>query len=191
MHSGWLDNATLAALIGAVGAFFLVVLTDWRRNRRIATKQLPALLRRLLVLVDSRHEGALEARDSIREEDPNIRPTGNIGLPFPLERIERYAEQAGDRLTDRQTFALGNIAFGMREADGLNAASRNLCHEIDRISIDPAPTHAVKMQQMSGRLLMLKKQYGEEAALLTKVREIITAFLEHRLNERGGVSKAP
>ena len=55
----------LAALVGAAAAFFLVVLNDWRRNRRIATKQLPALLRRLIVLVDSRHKGAIDARASI------------------------------------------------------------------------------------------------------------------------------
>jgi hypothetical protein len=61
---------------------------------------------------------------------------GNVGLRFPVERIERYAEQAGDRLADPQAFALDNICFAMREADRLNAASRELCLEIDRASID-------------------------------------------------------
>ena len=181
----WLDNATLGALLGAAGAFLLVMLTDWWRNRRVARKQLPSLLRQLLVLVDARYKGAIDARDSI-EPDPRMQPMGNIGMPFPVERIQRYSELVGDRLTDRQGFALSNITFGMREADRLNAASRDLCGEIDRAQTDMAIGEGSKRVHVPSLRSLLKKQYGEEAVLLDHLRKSIRAYLEGRLNERGG-----
>jgi hypothetical protein len=178
-----LDNASLAALVGAAAAFLLVVVNDWRRNRRIATKQLPVLLHRLLVLVESRHKGAVEALASVGKDSP----MGNIGLPFPVDRIERYAEQVGDRLTDRQAFALDNICFLMREADRLNNAARETCLKIDHAKLDITPGDSNTRQLVHGLTTVLQKHYGEESVLLAQVRKLITAYLEHRLNERGGV----
>ena len=181
----WLDNATLGALVGAAGAFLLVVLTDWRRNRRIATTQLPALLRRLLVLATTRHEGATGARDSV-STDPRIRPMGNIGLPFPTGRIDRYVDLAGDHLTDQEAFALDNICFAMREADRLNAASRDLCAEIDRAQIDVTRGEGNKLGGVFGLTAIFKRQSAEEAVLLDHVKKSIKAYLDGRLNEHGG-----
>jgi hypothetical protein len=177
-----LNNATLGALAGAAAAFLLVAATDWRRNRRIATTLLPALLRRLQVLVVSRVDGANSALATV-ENDPPMR---NIGLRFPVERIERYADQVPDRLTERQAFALDNLAFWMRESDRLNAASLDLLDQIDEAHIKY--THGIvgARDKVSSFKEILRKRYAEERVLLARVLLVLDAYLAGKLNERGG-----
>src|SRR5258708_30815599 len=129
-----LNNASVGALIGAAAAYFLVAVTDWRRNGRMAKTLLPAMLRRLLVLVDSRLNGAVTALATVDQQE---QPMGDIGLRFPVERIDRYGEQVADRLTDQQAFALENLAFWMREADRLNSDAMALVKQIREAKLDP------------------------------------------------------
>jgi len=102
--------------------------------------------------VDSRYKGAIDARAFIGN-DP---PMGNIGLRFPVERIERYAEQVSDRVTDRQAFALDNICFIMREADRLNYAARQTCLAIDHAKLDITRGEANTRLQVPGLISLLQ-----------------------------------
>ncbi len=68
--------------MGALGAFWLVIANDWRRERRVARKTIPVTLRRLRTLIQSRLEGAEHAVT----QSANF-PTRNVGLRFPVEQL--------------------------------------------------------------------------------------------------------
>lgn len=178
-----LNNASLAAGIGAAAAFMLVMLNDWRRDRRAAKRLIPALLKRLRVLIESRRTGTRDAAKSLG--------TGNhlrtIGLPFPVGRIERHADRAVDHLTDRQAMALDNLIFWMRECDRLNANYRAALDQIDAASSDFTRGEASMRLQVPGLVQRLGQRYAEEIHLLTKLDALIAAYLAGTLNERGGI----
>ena len=87
---GFLNNASVGAFVGAASAFFLVVLLDWKRNRRKARTGIPALLRRQRTLAANRRATAEQARDdrsrSIAIKEP----------PFGVDALMRLAEEVPD-----------------------------------------------------------------------------------------------
>jgi hypothetical protein len=181
---GILDNASLAAAIGAAGAFFLVVLNDRRRDRRIAKKVLPALLKRLRVLVDGRTHSAKDAESSLGRP-MRVR---DKGLHFPTERIERYAEQSVDHLTDRQEMALANLVFWMQESDRLNEACLGLLDQLNLSDRDFSRGETSMRLQAPGIIKELGQQYREELVLLRRIDQLIACYLDGTLNERGGIT---
>jgi hypothetical protein len=182
-----LNNASVGALIGAAAAYFLIAANDWRRNGRMAKKLLPAMLSRLLVLIDSRLNGVMTARATVDQQD---QPMGNIGMPLPVDRIDRYGEQLADRLTDPQAFALENLAFWMREADRLSSEAMAIVRQIREAKLDPTRGDGNAILKVSGFKILLKQILDEERQLLEQTRDAIKAFLEGRLNERGGPPKS-
>lgn len=177
------NNASIGALIGAAAAFLLVVATDRRRNRRTAKRVLPAMLRRVQVLVDNRIEGAVKARDSVNQQD---RPMFNTGLTFPSERIDRYADEVNDRLSDAQAFALSNITFYMREADRCNFDCEGLVRQIHEALVDSRRGEENARGSIPGLESILIERYGAEITLLTRTKQTIEAYLSGSLSERGG-----
>jgi hypothetical protein len=176
------DNASLGALIGAASAFFLVMLNDRRRERRIAKKLLPATLRRLRVLVSGRKKSALSAQGSVHQQT-RIR---DVGLHFPTARLERFAERSIEHLSEPQAMALDNLVFWMGESDRLNGACLAILDQIILADRDPTlgpQSSRLQVPAMLGELVM---HYGEELLLLKKIDELIICYLEHTLNERGG-----
>jgi hypothetical protein len=179
------NDATLAALVGAAAAYLLVAATDRRRNRRIATAMLPELLRRTKVLIAQRTKSASDALAAV-DRNP---PMQNIGLPFPAERIERYADQVPDRLTDPQAFALANIAFFMREADRLNAVSLGLAQQVEEVLAhnEHGGAEMNELFKVAGLKDLLRKRYAEERALIERAGQIIDAYRAGRLSDTGGL----
>jgi hypothetical protein len=184
VHKLWdtLNNASVGALVGAFFAYILVAATDRRRNRLIAKRQLPALLRRLLVLVNSRLNGTGAALASV-DRQPQLR---NVGQRFPAERIDRYSEQVADRLTDRQASALDNLSFWMREADRLNAEALVRLDRIAEAGLDTTRGEGNAMLSTTGLKMLLKSQYAEEHQLLERIQLVIKGYLANRLSRRGG-----
>ena len=176
------DNASLGALIGAASAFFLVVLNDRRRDRRVAKKLLPSMLKRLRVLVDGRMKSAIAAERSVGQP-MRVR---DIGLHFPTARLERFAEQSIEHLAERQAMALDNLVFWMGESDRLNEACLALLDQINIAERDPTPGAESSRLKIPGRLSQLGVHYREELHLLKKIDALIVCYLEGTLNERGG-----
>jgi hypothetical protein len=177
-----LDNASLAALVGAAAAFFLVGANDWRRRRRIARVAIPALLRRLAELVEKRDGSLREAQASLKGGPP-IR---HIPLRFPVERLERLADGAMDCLTTPQASALDNVIFYMREADRVNQHALNLLGAVDEANSDPRAGPLGGRVQAPGLMRQARQRYSEEGALLAQIRSTLAAYLSRRLNESGG-----
>ena len=179
-----LNNSTIAALVGSVAAFCLVVANDARRDRKVAKDQLPVLLKQLKLLVGNRLQGvncAVAAFGAGKRQR-------NTGLPFPTDRIERLSERAGSWLTDRQSFALGNLTFRMREADRFNANARVLLDAIEQATADAAIGENSSQNNISGLENLAGRRYGEEKYLLEIIQQLIDAYLDNKLNERGGIA---
>jgi hypothetical protein len=178
-----LDNAALAALIGAAAAFLLVILNDWRRARRSAKMLLPGLLGRLRMLIESRLDGTTKAAQSL-SQDMQMRDTA---LPFPIDRIGRYADQGAAHLSDQQAMALDNLMFWMRESDRLNGVCLELLDQIDVARSDPSISDDNSRMHVPSMTRRLGERYREEIYLLKRINELIAAYLAGTLNERGGI----
>lgn len=176
------DNASFAAFIGAAAAFFLVVLNDRRRDRRAAKKILPALLKRLRVLTESRRKNTAKAEKSL-DQPLRVR---DIGLHFPIARIQQYADQSIEHLSGRQAMALESLTFRMGECDRLNAVSLELMDQINVANSDITRGEASQRLQVPSLIKRLREHYNEQMHLLTTIDEFIVAYLEGTLNERGG-----
>jgi hypothetical protein len=161
------------------------VLNDRRRDRRTAKKLLPQLLGRLRTLIESRLDGTTKAAQSLGQ-DMQMRDTA---LPFPIDRIERYADQGAAHLSDRQAMALDNLMFWMRESDRLNGVCLELLDQIDLARSDPTIGDDNSRMHVPSMTRRLGERYAEEIYLLKRINELIAAYLAGTLNKRGGIPK--
>src|ERR1700679_3986463 len=179
---GFFDNASFAAFVGAAAAYFLVVLNDHRRARRAAKKILPAMLKRLRVLIESRRTNTAAAEKSL-DQPLRVR---DIGLHFPIARIQQYADQSIEHLSERQAMALENLVFRMGECDRLNTVSLELLDQVNVANSDITRGEANQRLQVPALIKRLREHYREQMHLLTTIDEFIVAYLEGTLNECGG-----
>ena len=118
----FLDNASLGAFVGAFSAFFLVVLTDWRRRRRIKT-----LLRHLVSdnLDHARYKvEAVRTNIALIKEDNKI--TGGPFMQFQTQSIKDYQHQVLDLLNANEKQALDALIYWMEGINGiLNEVASN------------------------------------------------------------------
>jgi hypothetical protein len=171
----FLNNASVGAFIGAAAAFLLVILTDWRRNQRVATIVLPSLLKKMGYLARSRHD------DLCAQSKVPPRPV--IALPFAVDRLERLTDQAADRLDDLHARALETVIFFMRSADRVNGEARLLFEQIDLAGTDMTRGDDNERARVPALLRLATERYNEEQQLLKRVYEIIENFLADRLTE--------
>jgi voltage-gated potassium channel Kch len=177
MHAAleFLNNASVGAFIGAAAAFLLVILTDWRRNRRVATVVLPSLLKKMAYLARSRHE------DLVAQSKNPPRPV--IALPFAVDRLERLTELVADRLDDLQARALEAVMFFMSAADRVNEGTRLLFEQIDLANTDMTRGETNRRSQGPALLMLAAARYNEEQQLLKRIYEIIDNYVANRLTE--------
>jgi hypothetical protein len=178
----WLENPSIAALIGgvvtAIATYLVVAFTDRRRARRRARKLVPDQLKLFRNLVLSRTDGVKTALQSVTRAGA---PMKDIGDRFPVERIRKFAEELADHLRHEQSMALYNIAFMMEQADVFNATAIS---QIDARRRGPEDTaRQVSDEETKAALLFT---YTVEIDMLRRAHEIIDAYLTNRLNATGG-----
>ena len=89
----------------------LVAATDWRRRRRTARAIIPGLLRRLQTLAQNRREGIASVLVAL---DSGAPATRYYALRFPVERIERHAENVADSLSTAQANKISDPSEAVR-----------------------------------------------------------------------------
>ena len=111
----FLNNSSIASFFGALSAFFLVVLTDWRRDR----KRLKIIQNEIKVASDhaknkaetvKRHRSAIQDHNQII-----IAPI----LKFNPSVIPQLSIQILDKFTQDQRQAIDAICYTMESIDGL------------------------------------------------------------------------
>jgi len=163
-----LIDKTLGAVISAAGAIVAVFAVDWIRSRRKARREIPSRLRMDIPLIENRIAGIATAL--LPDPATGVRVI-NVGMRFDTESIKRLSSEAFDNLTQVQRMGLANIVFAMEEADGANAGGLT---KLGSSGTDVDNFVVVKLH--------------EERILLVRARDLINAYLEDRLNERGGIS---
>lgn len=131
----FLNNASVAAFLGAFSAYFLVALTDWRRRR----KRIELLVRRISINRDL----ATVKRETARTNIAMIRENRFTSAPvmrFPVEDVRALQREALDILSATQTNALDALVYWMEAIDGLFERARLCAEELVQLAKNNAPT---------------------------------------------------
>jgi len=122
----FLNNASVAAFIGAFSAFILVVLTDIRRRYRDRT------LLRLLVSDNLDHArkklASIQMNRAMVTDDNNI--TDAPFMPFSTQSIRDYQLRALDVLGTKEKQSLDAIMYWMESIDELIKSATSLASRI-------------------------------------------------------------
>jgi hypothetical protein len=111
----FLNNASVAAFLGAFSAFFLVIANDWRRNRRKMK-----LIRNEIRLNKDHAKNKLEimkGNRSLVTEHNKIISAPIIKFNSPI--IRQLASEILDRFSTDQRRALDAVCYTMEATDGL------------------------------------------------------------------------
>lgn len=122
----FLNNSSIAAFVGAFSAFFLVVLTDWRRKKRYAT-----LLKNLIS--DNRDHARFKIETvrgniAMLREDNEV--TGAPIMQFPTKAIRDYQFQVLDTLGANHKQALDALIYWMEAIDELLSEARATAYRL-------------------------------------------------------------
>lgn len=123
----FLNNAAVAAFVGAFSAFFLVVANDWRRNRRKVK-----LIRNEISLNKDHAKDKLETikrNRSLVTEHNRIISAPIIKFNSPV--IKQLATEVLDRFSSDQRRALDAICYTMEATDGLLDSVFDKTHKIN------------------------------------------------------------
>lgn len=129
-----LNNASLAAFIGAFSAFFLVALTDWRR--KYSRKKL--ILTRVKILKGIAQK-KLETAQSNIELIQNNQFTSAPVMKFPSD-LATLQKEALDILNSTQINALDALIYWMESIDGIFERARVIAEELYEIIKNGAST---------------------------------------------------
>lgn len=131
----FLNNASVAAFLGAFAAYFLVALTDWRRRR----KRVELLACRISINRDL----AIAKRETARTNIDMIRGGHFISSPvmkFPTEDVRALQREALDVLSATQINALDALVYWMESIDELFKQARSCSEELKTLAKTNAPT---------------------------------------------------
>lgn len=112
-----LDNATVAAFVGAFAAFVLVVANDWRRRRR-SKRQLKFLVSDNADLARMKHRTVQNSIEMMRE-DNRFSPAPI--MPFSVGAIKAKHFEVIDLLDSNENQGLGALIYWMEAIDSLLA----------------------------------------------------------------------
>jgi len=160
-----LNNQSVGAFLGAFAAFTLVVLNDWRRDRR-KIRNIQGEIAVNLSHAQHKLETVRGNRDALREQ--------NKVIPAPIVRfnttiLRQLVAEVLDRLTPDQRRAIDALCYNMEATDALLEEAFGLTRQLggpltqsDRIHI---PNH----------LLVL---YGDAIVNLKRVVEMCGYYVE-------------
>jgi len=144
---GFFNNASVAAFLGAFSAFFLVVLTDWRRNRRKKK-----LMQRQIEINKHLAEDKIATveKNSSAITDHNQLLVVPI-MRFPVEDIRRLETEVLDRLGSEEKLAIDAICYMMEAIDGLLETAFHIAKEIEILVSEEK--HQEKRNQLIKKLI--------------------------------------
>lgn len=171
----WLINflkiPSVAAIIGAVAAFFLVILTDWRRNRR-KKKTLYYLISINKSHAEKKWE-TIEGKLKAITEHNKIIP-GPI-LPFGVQDIKRLESEVLDLLSVGQKQALDAICYTMEAIDSLIKAADDRIEKI--ISLGKGNLEINELVET------LPPSYSEILVNLARLVDMANLFVNDKFND--------
>jgi hypothetical protein len=106
-------NEAFAAFLGALFAFLLVSLTDWRRRRRIAFKSLP----RRIAFASFTVAELLAVLDKETSSESTARSLPSRFMRTPLTGIRELAIDANDLLSPLQRLSVESACFMLERLD--------------------------------------------------------------------------
>src|SRR5690348_11641397 len=130
----FLNNASVAAFFGAFFAYFLVVLTDWRRKR----KRVALIKIRLSV----NHQLAINKKELAATNIGLIQENKFISAPimkFPTEDVRFLLREALDVLSQNQINAVDALIYWMEAIDGLFSRATICAEQLKELGKTDAP----------------------------------------------------
>jgi len=120
-----LNNLSVAAFVGAFSAFFLVVLTDWRRRHR----KKGLIKRRIITLKEigiAKRETAYDFIKIIQKNQFNVAPV----MKFPVDGLKSLQSDTLDVLSSTEINAIDTLIYWMESIDGLFERARSIAEEL-------------------------------------------------------------
>lgn len=115
-------NQIIGAVISTIGAVVAVFITDWVRNRRKATNDIPARLRTDRDYANNRSK-TIQSALTAATGAPFI---ASKAMRFDIQSYQQLVSEAFSHLKPEQRKQLANITFAMSEADNANAETLRL-----------------------------------------------------------------
>lgn len=162
-----LNNQSFASFIGAFAAFVLVVMTDWRRERR-KVRNLRGEIEMNLAMARVKLETARRNRTAMRE--------ANKVIPAPILKfntvlIRQLSAEVLDRLSVDQRRAIEALCYTMEAIDGILDDVYHLARQLGN-----ALGHAERINTAE-RLLI---EYGDSIANLKRLIEMCESYVAGR-----------
>jgi len=125
------NNASIGSFLGAFFAFFLVVVTDWRRNKR-KKKLILKQIQLNRIIVKNKIETINNHKNTITQKG-QLYP-GKL-LPFQTEEIKTLSLAVIDQFKPEEKLALDAISHHMRSTDELLDEVNNMINEFINLNI--------------------------------------------------------
>jgi len=166
--------AIVGALVGAFAAYLLVVLTDWRRNRR-KKKTLVRLIEINQRMAKSKEDAVTATRNALT--DSNKMVTSPI-IRFSVEDIKRIEADVLDMLGEEEKLTLTALCYLMQETDGVLNDAYARIQKIIELRLEGEEidgSHPLRAQILI--------DYGDALANLKRFRIMADLFIDKKYAE--------
>ncbi len=154
----FLNNSSMAAFFGALSAFFLVVLNDWRRDR----KKLKIIRNEIQVAyANAKNKTETVKRNRVAIQDHNQMIIAPI-LKFNPSIIRQLSIQILDKFGQDQRQAIDAICYIMESIDGLLDSALKRAERISEIN-------GIERNQLCDRLII---DYNDAIVNLNRLKEM-------------------
>jgi len=158
----FLNNSSIAAFFGALSAFFLVVLNDWRRDR----KRLKIIRNEIKVVYDhAKNKAETVKRNRSAIQDHNKIIIAPI-LKFNPSVIRQLSIQILDKFTQDQRQAIDAICYTMESIDGLLDSALKRAERISEMD-------GIERNQLCDQLII---DYNDAIVNLNRLKEMSNNF---------------
>ena len=157
-----LNNSSIAAFFGALSAFFLVVVNDYRRDR----KRLRIIRNEIKVVSDqAKNKAETVKRNRSAIQDHNKIIIAPI-LKFNPSIIRQLSTQVLDKFTQEQRLAIEAICYTMETIDGLLDSVLKKAQHISEIN-------GIERNQLCDQLIIY---YNDVIVNLNRLKEMSNNF---------------
>lgn len=168
-----LDNASVAAFVGAFAAFVLVFATDKRRRYRNR-----AIVRQLVKSCLDLAQRKLETvQTNLAMVNKDSRITDAPIMTFPIKAMEDYSFQVLDILKVEEKQALDILIYWMSATDGLLAHAATKASEVKTLST---------IRELVAELTMAKEEYIRTMQDSERNLQYLAQMLSHYANSEPG-----
>ncbi len=165
----FLNNASIAAFFGALSAFFLVVLNDWRRDRKKRK-----IIKNEIEVASNHSKNKVETvkRNRCAIQDHNKIIIAPI-LKFNPSVIHQLSIQILDKFNQDQRQAIDAICYTMESIDGILDSALK---KAERIS----EADGIERNQLCDQLII---DYNDVIANLNRLKEMSNNYVSGKFKE--------